>query len=57
MAMLDLGEALITLGFDAREIDSKRPVCLMMLVMSSLERLHPLGWTYGMPMIFRYDFD
>jgi len=45
MTMSDLGEALITLGFDAREIDLKRLVCLMMLMMSSLERLHLLGWT------------
>ena len=43
MAMLDLGEALITLGFDAREIVLKRPVCFITLVMSLLEKLHLLG--------------
>ena len=57
IAMLDLGKAFIILGLDARESDSKRPVCQMVLVMLLLERLHLLGWIYGMPMIFRYDFD
>jgi len=56
MAISDLGKAFIILGLNAREIDSKRSVCWMALVISSLERLHLLGWTYGMPMIFRYDF-
>jgi len=57
MAMLDFGEALIILSFKAREIVLKRSVCLMALVMSLLERLHLLGYTNGMLMIFRYDFD
>jgi len=57
MAILDLGKAFIILGLDARKIDSKRPVYRMAIVILSLERLYLLGWTYGMPMIFRYDFN
>jgi len=57
IAMLDLGEALMTLGFDTSEIDSKSPMQLIVLVMLLLERLLLLGWTNGIPMIFKYDLD
>jgi len=44
MAMFDFGKALMTLGFDAKKIDLKRPVYLIKLVISSLIRLLLLDW-------------
>jgi len=43
MAISDLGEAFTILSLDTKEIDSKRPICQMTLVMLSLERLRLLG--------------
>ena len=43
MAMSDLGEALITLGFAARFTGSNSSRCFMVVIMSSPVSLLPLG--------------
>jgi len=57
MAMSDLGDALITRGLAARVVPSNKLLFLKWLVMLSLVIAKPLGWMYGMPIIFRYVFD
>ena len=44
MAMSNLGEALIILGFAARFTPSKNSRCFMVVVMLSLVSLLPLGY-------------
>jgi len=59
IAMSDLGDTLITLGFDAREILSKMWFCFR--IVSTSEEVSfsiELWWgKKGMPVIFKYDFD
>ena len=53
IAMSDLGNALMTLGFEASETVSNRVECLIELTISSWVSLLPLGWINGMPVILR----
>ena len=59
MAMSDLGETLITLGFDASKMLSKMWFCLR-TVSTSEEVSFSIEFEWGkkgMPIIFKYDFD
>lgn len=53
IAMLDLGDTLITLGLEAKEMVSKRLVCLMALMISSWVSLLLLDCIKGMSMTFK----